>query len=134
MFKGHVTKQLSAYCNGELADEQMENVHAHLLVCSRCQKEYEEINFGVNLASQLPLASAPQELWGEIESILDERSRKPLVEQRAPKFGFTFSWYRVAAVTAMLLITVTVGLFVYMQLPNRSPRASLAVDGTGAED
>ena len=132
MFKGHVTKQLSAYCNGELADDQRENVRAHLLVCSRCQKDYEEIKFGVNLASQLPLASAPQELWGEIEAILDERSRRPIVEQKAPRFGFTFSWYRVAAVTAVLLIAVTIGLFVSRQSSNHGPRPSLAVDGTGA--
>jgi hypothetical protein len=132
MFKGHVTKQLSAYCNGELADDQIEKVRVHLLACSRCQKEYEEIKFGVNLASQLPLASAPQELWGEIEAILDERSRKPLVEQKIPRFGFTFRWYTVAAVTAVLLIAVTIGLFVSRPAINRVPRASLAVDGTGA--
>ncbi|HKA20986.1 MAG TPA: zf-HC2 domain-containing protein [Blastocatellia bacterium] len=132
MFKGHVTKQLSAYCNGELAGNQMESVRAHLRVCSRCQKEYEEIKFGVNLASQLPLATAPQELWSEIEAILDQRSRRPIVEQKNPKFGFTFSWYRVAAVAAVLLIVVTIGLFVFRQSPNPAPRASLAVDGTGA--
>ena len=132
MFKGHVTKQLSAYCNGELADDQMESVRAHLLVCARCKREYEEIEFGVHLASQLPLANAPQELWGEIEAVLDERARKPVIEQKAPKFGFTFSWYRVVAVAAVLVVAVIIGLFVISKSPGPSPLASLAVDGTGA--
>jgi FecR protein/Putative zinc-finger len=135
MFKSHVTKQMSAYCNGELADDQMESVRAHLLVCSRCQKEHDEIGFGVKLAQQLPLASAPQELWREIEAILDERARKPFVEREAPRFGFTFGSYRFAAVAAALVLTVAIGLFLYSRRSGRNPNpagASFEVAGVGA--
>src|SRR5262249_22266060 len=92
----------------------------------------DEIRFGVNLAQQLPLARAPQELWSEIEAILDERSRKPIVEPKASPFGFTFSWYRVAAVAAVLLVAVTIGLYVVSRSPRPNPVSSLAVDGFGA--
>jgi len=136
MFKSHVIKQLSAYCNGELADDQMERIRAHLLVCSRCQKEHDEIKFGVQLAQQLPLARAPQELWSELETILDERSRRPLVERRAPKVGFTFGWHRFAAVAAMLVVAITIGLFLSSQPWGRKPKvppgASFEVAGVGA--
>lgn len=135
MFKSHVTKQLSAYCNGELADNQMESVRAHLLGCSRCQKEHDEIEFGVKLAQQLPLANAPQELWSEIEAILDQRAREPFVEREVPKFGFTFGSYRFAAVAAALVLTVAIGLFLYsrpsVQKPNPAG-ASFEVAGIGA--
>ena len=80
MFTKHVFKQLSAYCNGELAADQSQSVREHLLTCERCRKEYDEIRLGVNLAQQLPLSTAPAEMWSEIEAILDERSRKPVYD------------------------------------------------------
>jgi len=109
MFTKHVIKQLSAYCNGELAADQSQLVRKHLLACERCRKEYDQIKLGVNLARQLPLVSAPAEMWSELETLLDERSRKPVFEPKAPRFVFGFSWYRVAAVTAVLIVAVVIG-------------------------
>jgi len=132
MFKSHVTKQLSAYCNGELADEQMERIRAHLLVCSRCQKEHDEIKFGVQLAQQLPLANAPQELWSEIEAILDQPARAPFVEREAPKFGFTLGSYRFAAVAAVIVVAVIIGLYLNSRHFGHNPGPSFEVAGVGA--
>ena len=112
MFTRHVIKQLSAYCNGELAADQSQRVREHLLACKRCRKEHDEIKLGVNLAQQLPLASAPAEMWSEIEALLDARSRKPIFEPQRPRLAFAFSWYRVAAVSAVLLAAVVIGLIV----------------------
>jgi len=125
MFTKHVIKQLSAYCNGELAADQSQRVREHLLACERCRKEYDEIKLGVNLAQQLPLVSAPAEMWSEIEALLDERSRRPVFEPKAPKFAFAFSWYRVAAVSAVLVVAVAIGL---MWSRYYGPRASWRVD------
>src|SRR6266496_3030756 len=102
MFTKHVIKQLSAYCNGELAADQSKRMREHLLECKRCRKEHDEIRLGVNLAQQLPLATAPAEMWSEIEQLLDEQSRRPAVEPSPPKFTFAFSWRYVAVATAVL--------------------------------
>lgn len=130
MFTKHVIKQLSAYCNGELAADQSQRVREHLLACERCHKEYDDIKLGVNLAQQLPLASAPAEMWSEIEALLDKQSRRPVFEPRAPKFAFAFSWSRVAAVSAVLVVAVAIGLMVSRSIP-RDHQASWEVEGRG---
>jgi len=132
MFTKHVIKQLSAYCNGELAADQTQRVREHLLACERCRKEYDEVKLGVNLAQQLPLASAPAEMWGEIEALLDERSRRPALEPKAPKFAVAFSWYRLAAVSAVLVAIVAIGLIVSSRVVFRDPRVSWEVEGRGS--
>ncbi len=132
MFTKHVIKQLSAYCNGELAADQAQRVREHLLACKRCRKEHDEIKLGVNLAQQLPLASAPAEMWSEIEALLDERSRRPAFEPKAPKLAFAFSWYRVAAVGAVLVVAVAIGLMVSSRSIRYVPRDSWAVESVGA--
>ena len=132
MFKKHVTKQLSAYCNSELAADESQRVQEHLLACERCRKEHDEIRLGVNLAQQLPLATAPTEMWSEIEAILDERSRRPVFEPKAPKLAFAFSWYRFAAVAAVLVVAVTIGVIVSSRYIPRVPRESWEVESVGA--
>jgi hypothetical protein len=132
MFTKHVIKQLSAYCNGELAADQSQRVREHLLACKRCRKEHDEIKLGVNLAQQLTLASAPAEMWSEIEALMDEPSRRPVFEPKAPRLVFAFTWYRVAAVSAVLLAAVVIGLIVSSRSIYKVPRASLAVDSVGA--
>ena len=111
MFNNHVIELLSGYCNGELSPERSRHVAEHLLACERCRNEYDEIKLGVQLAKQLPLASAPAEMWDEIEALLDSQSRKPFFQPRASR-GFAFGWYRVAAFSATLLIALAIGLFV----------------------
>jgi hypothetical protein len=132
MFTKHVIKQLSAYCNGELAADQSQRVREHLLACKRCRKEHDEIKLGVNLAQQLPLASAPAEMWSEIEALLDEQSRRPVFEPKAPRLAFAFGWYRVAVVSAVLLAAVAVGLMVSWRSMYNLPRASWVVETVGA--
>lgn len=125
MFTKHVLKQMSAYCNGELAADQARRVREHLLACERCRKEHDDVKLGVNLAQQLPLATAPAEMWSEIEALLDERSRRPVFEPKTPRFAFAFSWYRVAAVSAVLVAAVVIGLLWFSYY---GPRATWAVD------
>jgi len=116
MFNNHVIKLLSAYCNGELSPEQSHRMSEHLLACAACRKEYDEIKLGVQLARQLPLASAPAEMWSEIESLLETQSRKQLFKP-LPSRGFTFGWYGVATVST-LLVALAVGVIV-MRLPKK---------------
>jgi hypothetical protein len=109
MFNKHVTKLLSAYCDGELSPDQSGRVAEHLLACDRCRSEHDEIGLGVQLAKQLPLAPAPAEMWSEIEALLDHQSHKPILMPRASREA-AFGWHRVAAFSAVLLIASAIGV------------------------
>jgi hypothetical protein len=122
MFTKHVVKQLSAYCNGELVDAESRRVREHLLVCSRCLKEHDAINLGVHLASQLPAASAPADMWSEIEETLDAQTRRPIL-RTAPRARFAFNWYQIAAVSTVLVVALGIGVWYSREVP----RSSLAV-------
>jgi hypothetical protein len=124
MFTKHVTKQMSAFCNGELSSAESDRMREHLSGCARCREEYDEIKLGVNLAQQLPLVTAPAEMWTELEALLDQRSRKPLLEPKVPRFGIGFSFYRVAAVSAVLVVAAVIG---YVWVSYYGPRASWEV-------
>ena len=110
MFKKHVIRELSAYCNDELPSGEARRVREHLLACKRCRKEHDEVMLGVQLAQQLRLLSAPGELWDEIESALNSRSRKPMLQPRILRPSLALGWFRVAAVAAVILVAVTIGL------------------------
>lgn len=124
MFTRHVTKELSAYCNGELSNEQSRRVRGHLLQCERCRREHGEIRLGVRLAERLPLAAAPAGMWNEIEALLDQGSRTPAQESRAPRLRFGFNWIQVAAVAGVLVVAVVIGV---VWSSYYGPRASWAV-------
>jgi hypothetical protein len=127
MFNRHVTKLLSAYFNGELSPDQSGRVAKHLLACDHCRKEHDEIGLGVQLARQLPLASAPAEMWSEIEALLDNQSRKPIVGPRASR-NLAFGWYRVAAFSAVMLVALSIGVLLVRRShqgpPGESPEGA----------
>ncbi|MEP6819158.1 MAG: FecR domain-containing protein [bacterium] len=74
MFSQHVTRDLSAYCHGEVSNEESRQIAEHLIACSRCRAQYEEIKLGVKLAERLPLLSAPDSLWLELQNSLDQEN------------------------------------------------------------
>jgi hypothetical protein len=117
----HVTKDLSAYCNGELAGEKARHVAEHLLACDRCRKEYEEIRLGVRLAEQLPLVIAPQSLWSQIEAQLSHRETSEAVSRLSVR-NFWISRYRMAAMAALLLIVAGVAADLYFTRWRRQPK------------
>jgi len=125
MFSQHVVKKLSAYCHDELGDEESRRVAEHLIGCQRCRREFEEIKLGVKFAEHLPYTSAPASLWSEIEAALPERSRpsnsRPESSRLIPHFG----WQRVAAVCALLLLAMAVGLIWYSsRQPNNASQVA----------
>src|ERR1044071_2996225 len=113
MFSQHVGKNLSAYCHGELSDEESRRVAEHLIGCQRCRREFEEIKLGVKFAEQLPLASAPASLWNGVESALVERSRPASLRPQPSRLAPVFGWQRIAAVCALLLLVLAAGFIWY---------------------
>jgi hypothetical protein len=121
MFSNHVTKELSAYCHGEIAAEESRRIVEHLIGCRRCRTQFEEIKLGVKLAELLPQLSAPDSLWLDLQSRLDVETRElRLRSSEGPKSGLNptsifrkhkFNLPRVAPVAAVLLIAIGAGAF-----------------------
>ena len=110
MFSKHVTKDISAYCHGELSTEEAKRFAEHIISCVRCRTKFEEIKLGIKLAEQLPQLSAPDSLWGEVESALG-RETAPVVAMRPS------SWRKQVAIAAAVIVVFLVGVWVYKNRP-----------------
>src|SRR5689334_17521731 len=102
MFFRHVTKDISAYCHGELSSEQSKQFAEHVIACARCRTKFEEVKLGIKLAEQLPRLSAPDHLWNELEPLLAPQTAKP---SRA------WMWESKVAAAAVLLLVAGLGVF-----------------------
>ncbi|PYS49079.1 MAG: hypothetical protein DMF68_11165 [Acidobacteria bacterium] len=100
----HVGQKLSPYCHGELPEDESRRVAEHLIGCQRCRQEFEEIKLGVKLAEALPRASAPANMWNEIEAALSS-SYEPTTRMRVRRAS-VFNWRPVMAVCAVLLLAI----------------------------
>jgi hypothetical protein len=95
MFTRHVSRQLSAHLDGQLAQSEAQQVELHLRQCPRCQTEHEQVGRGMAMVEHLPLVEAPEAIWSSIEAAFQEnRSRQAPV---------AFRW-RWAAATVVLVL------------------------------
>ena len=113
MLSRHVTKDISAYCHGELSSEDSKQFAEHIISCSKCRTEFEEVKLGVKLAEQLPRLSAPDYLWTELETLL---TQQPTTTSARP--SRYWPWQMKAAAAAMLLLMSSWG--VWLVYTNRS--------------
>ena len=94
----HVSQQLSAYCLGELPTDESRRVAEHLLSCSRCRQEYDEVRLGIKFTSELEPVAAPGDLWNQLVARLGTS---------APgSYRSAFFWPRTIAVAATFLVLV----------------------------
>src|ERR1044072_5142760 len=98
MFSTHVTKDISAYCHGELSHDESKQFAEHIIACAKCRAKFEEVKLGVKLAEQLPQVSAPDHLWRELEPLLDQQ-----VEVQRVRSGW--SWQMKAAAAVLVLLS-----------------------------
>jgi ferric-dicitrate binding protein FerR (iron transport regulator) len=128
MFSKHVTKDISAYCHGELSPEAARRFAEHVMACAKCRGELEEIKQGIKFAEQLPQLEAPESLWVGIEARLGEARR---IDRRR-------SWEpRMVAIAAVAVLVVIAGLGVWRfwgqgfstNFPNQSSWQVLRLDG-----
>jgi putative zinc finger protein/FecR-like protein len=107
MLSKHVTKDISAYCHGELSPEEARQFAEHIIACAKCRSEFEEIKLGIKFAEQLPQLRAPASLWSAIETQLGEQ--KPIrTSSRAWQLRGPL---RVAAVAAVLVLVAILGIW-----------------------
>ena len=123
MFSNHVSRQLSAYWNEELASENTRQIAEHLIGCTRCRAEFEEIKLGAKLAQHLPLIAAPDLLWPKIETNL-RQNPDALANGRASNTArYLKPSFAIAAGLALLFIA---GVFL-MRLYRTEARPSWEV-------
>jgi ferric-dicitrate binding protein FerR (iron transport regulator) len=103
MFFRHVTKDISAYCHGELSSEESKQFAEHLIACAKCRTKFEEVKLGIKLAEQLPRLSAPDHLWSELEPLL--------AKQTTARPSVAWMWQSKVAAAAVLLLVVSAGIF-----------------------
>lgn len=107
----HYKEKISAYLNNELPSGERQQIAEHLLQCVECRKEHDEIKFGINLASKLECAKAPDKVWQNIVSTLDN---EPEPKTLSSNFGFKI----LIPVAAVVLIAVGFSLFYWRNIPN----------------
>jgi hypothetical protein len=120
MFYKHVTKDISAYCHGELSNEESKQFAEHIIACANCRAKFEEVKLGVKLAEQLPQLAAPDHLWRELE---------PLLSRQQDEFRPRVSAWQLKAAAAVLVLLSAWGIWlVYSNRDN----AIISVNGKPA--
>lgn len=109
-----VQERLSAYFDGELADDEQTAVAAHLEGCSACGKQLAVFGRLSKMSAALTDPQSPPALWNDLEAKLDnDEEHKPMSAtlappSRAPRFPM-----RLFAVAASLLVAVGLGVVGY---------------------
>ncbi len=120
MFSTHVTKNLSAYCHGEVAADESRRIAEHLIGCNRCRVQFEEIKLGVKLAERLPQVAAPDSLWLNLESRLATEAKQSRVESnKRSRFSFKLWQPGFAGVAAGLLLSAVLGAWLFYSRESR---------------
>jgi len=129
MFSTHVTKDISAYCHGELSNAESKQFAEHIIACAKCRAKFEEVKLGVKLAEQLPQLSAPDHLWRELEPLLDG-------EVQTVRRAYDLSWQLRAAAAVALVLFASLGVWLIYSnrtnqlLANKRAWRVKRVDGT----
>src|SRR5215211_6630101 len=108
MFSRHVTNDISAYCHGELSNEESKQFAEHIISCAKCRAKFEEVKLGIKLAEQLPQLSAPDYLWRDLEPLLAKQTTTTASDSGS------WSWQlKAAAAAVLLLLSGLTAFFVY---------------------
>lgn len=92
-----VQELLSAYCDGELAEDQRSDVSDHLLGCSDCARELAGFERLSNMASTLSTPAPPKQMWSQLEHQLDQQPRTAQRTTESVHGARTWSFLALAA-------------------------------------
>jgi len=122
MLTRHVSRQLSAFLDGQLSSRDAQLVGAHLETCAACRNTLDRIRFASAVVRQLTVMEAPPSVWTSIETARLDR-------QTAPEWRW-LTIPRLAAVAVVLVAMMASGIWlVNLRRENRWER--LAADGAG---
>src|SRR5256714_9566441 len=100
MFSNHVTSLSSAYFHDELAPRENQRVAEHLLSCTTCRADFEDVKLGAKFAEQLQIVSAPDSVWPALIAQLDQKNVRPA----------RLSFMKPLAIAAPIVLLIAGGL------------------------
>jgi hypothetical protein len=102
MFQGHVSGNLAAFVDGQLAAGDAARAEAHLAACGDCRAALDRYRFAAGLMRALPLVEAPAAIWTAIETEL------PSLESRAAPAWFARPRHLLPLAAALVLALAAV--------------------------
>jgi len=96
-FTKHVSRELAAYADGELAAGNAAEAGRHMEQCALCRAEFEQVQFGMAMVEHLPSVAAPEPIWASIDAALKAGSR----EKPSPVWRWAFAAAAVLAVAGI---------------------------------
>lgn len=109
MSEKHYKEKLSAFVNHELQGDERQAIGEHLLLCTDCRMEHDEIKLGAALANQLNRADAPENLWNKIENALDGKEKAQV--SLFPSFAFFGSRGFVALASLLIMFGLVAAIY-----------------------
>ncbi len=126
MTHARLSRQLSAYLDGELTPADTDGVRAHLAQCAACRRELEHLQSVKALLQRLPERPVPQDLWASIRRQVD-RPARPFAAPLGDRLRGTFRRPAVAWAVAVLVVALITGALVWGRLEQ------LRAAGVGAD-
>lgn len=109
-----IRELLSPYCDSMLEEALQNQVEQHLQHCEQCRQELEELQFVIKLMQGSTEVLAPAGFSGLITERLASLSPEQGKSNQSIKGGRVKTWFqtwgRVAAVAAILMLAVAIGL------------------------
>ena len=123
MLLRHISRQLTAYCDGQLTAEERQQADRHLGVCSRCRVELDQIRFVAAMVENLPIVHAPDSIRTSIERALDRRLDADVTRP--------IRFWRFATALAMAFFAIGAAYWYFRQQP-KEQWAVTRLEGTPA--
>jgi anti-sigma factor RsiW len=123
MQSSHVSRELSAFCHGELDPRDAARVSDHVAACARCRAELDEVRRGVQIATGLAPVPTPPGTWTAIvDAVRDRDTMRP-----AHSAARRRAWWLVpiAAVACLLAAIGAAGVWQALRPETSWPVASL---------
>ena len=111
MFERHLSGNLAALLDGQLAASEAARAEAHLAGCGRCRSARQRFQFSASMLEQLPVVEAPASVWKAIERELPGLKPNPvLATGRWPMSAALRPSPALLALAATLLLAAAVGV------------------------
>jgi hypothetical protein len=114
MFRRHISRQLAAYCDGQLTIEETQQADTHLGECPRCRAELDQIRFVAAIVEDLPIVQAPESIRTSIERALDNQIE---ADARKKTGIFPIRVWRFGAALALAFFAIGAAYWYFMQQP-----------------
>src|SRR2546421_3810027 len=110
MFSKHVTSLSSAYFHDELKPRENQRVAEHLLLCTSCRADFDDLKLGARFAEQLQIVAAPESIWPGVVAQLEQKKVKP-----------ARLWFmKPLAIAATIIVVLAGGTLLLRSSRNRS--------------